>query len=335
MPTRIIEIQYLDKKDFPLWDEFVKNSPQGTFFCTSPWLQILEEVYNRRLKILVCKRTEDIIAGIPFFENKKIFWKFITPVFLLPFNGPIFNSSQDTKPQKIIADQIEYAQNLLSHLEKEYRLIQLNTHQSLNDLRAFTWNDFQIEPEHTYICNLEKWQTLIEGFNQSLRKKIQKAKDKKYEFSQSDDIDIFSALYKSSYNRHGQMPPISTDNLNFLLQKIIALPNVNLCLIKKEETVLAGRIEIEDDETIYDLLAGNSDKTGLASPFLVAEIMKNYAGKFKYFDFMGADHPEIEKFKRAFGGELVNRFRVNNSPGIVLRLMLKFRQRREMNRRTI
>jgi len=335
MPTRTTDIQYLDKNDFPLWNEFVKNSPQGTFFCTSAWLQILEEVYNRPLKIIVCKRNQEIVAGIPFFENKKLFWKLITPVFLLPFNGPIFKSSQDTKPQKVIADQIEYVKDLLTHLEEEYKLIQLNTHHSFHDLRAFKWKKYQTEPEHTYICNLENWQNLVDGFNQSLRKKIQKSKDHGFKFSQSDDVDLFSDLYKSSYNRHGHKPPISNEHLMLLLRKIILLPNVKLYIIKEKETVLTGRMVVEDKKTIYDLLAGNNDKTGMASPFLVAEIMKNYTSKFKYFDFMGADHPEIEKFKRAFGGELVNRFRINNSPGLILNLMLKLRQKREIRRRTI
>ena len=214
MPTRIINIQYLDKKDFPLWDEFVKNSRQGTFFCSISWLQILKEVYNRPLKIIVCKRNQEIVSGIPFFENKKLFWKLITPVFLLPFNGPIFNTTPDTKPQKIFADQIEFVQKMLKQLKEDFKLIQIKTHHSFNDLRAFTWNEFQIEPEHTYICKIENWKTLIDGFNQSLRKKIQKAKDQGFKYSQSDDIDLFTDLYKSSYIRHGQTPPISNEYFN-------------------------------------------------------------------------------------------------------------------------
>jgi len=86
-----IEIKYLEEIEFPLWDEFVKDSLQGTFFNTITWLQILGSVYNRPLKILVCKRNQKIVSGITFFENKKLFWRLITPVFLLPFNGPLFN----------------------------------------------------------------------------------------------------------------------------------------------------------------------------------------------------------------------------------------------------
>ena len=335
MPTRIIEIQYLNKEDFPLWDEFVKGSPQGTFFNSISWLQILEDVYSRPLKIIVCKRNHEILSGISFFENKRLFWKLITPVFLLPFNGPLFYSNRDTKPQKIIADQIEFVQNILEQLKKEYTLIQLNTHHTFHDLRAFTWNDFQIEAEHTYICRLENEKTLFNNFNQSLRKKIQKCREQNFMISESKDVDNFVDLYTSSYKRHGKIPPISNTNLQSLVQKILELPNVNLYFVMKDKKYLAGRIVVIDKDTIYDLLAGSIDESGMASSFLVAEIMKIYVDKFTYFDFMGADHPEIEKFKRAFGGELVHRFKVKSMPGIFLNLMLKMRQRSELNRREI
>jgi len=335
MPTRIIEIQYLEKEDFPLWDEFVKSSPQGTFFNSISWLKILEDVYRRPLKIIVCKRNQKIVSGISFFENKKIFWKLITPVFLLPFNGPLFYAKSDTKPQKIIADQIEFVQKILRQLKNDYNLIQLNTHHTFHDLRAFTWNDFQIEAEHTYICNLENENKLFNNFNQSLRKKIQKSIEQNFKISESKDMNDFVEMYISSYKRHGKISPISDTELHLLVQNILELPNVNLYFVKKDEKYLAGRIVVNDENTIYDLLAGSIDESGLASSFLVAEIMKKYAEEYTYFDFMGADHPEIEKFKRAFGGELVHRFKVKNMPGIFLNLILRIRQNRELQRREI
>ena len=63
--------------------------------------------------------------------------------------------------------------------------------------------------------------------------------------------------------------------------------------------------------------------------------MKKYAGDFNYFDFMGADHPEIENFKRAFGGEIVHRFKMQNSAGFFLNILLKMRQISELKRREI
>jgi hypothetical protein len=335
MPSKLIEIQYLSKNEYPLWDEFVQNSLQGTFFCSIKWVQILENVNRRPLKLLVCKRNNEIVAGIPFFENKKWFWKLITPVFLMPCDGPLFIHNPDAKPQKVIADQIDFLQQMLSRLNNEYNLIQLKTHHSLNDLRAFTWNDFQIAAEHTYICKIENEQTILSRFNQSLRKKIQKAKDQNMLIYESDDLNTFSDLYFSSYKRHCKIPPISKENFELLIQNILKIKNVNMYFVKKEEKILAARIILKDKDTIYDLLAGSSDESGLASSFLVAEIMRMHAGEFSNFDFMGADHPDIEQFKRAFGGDLIHRFRVQNMPGIILNLLFRIHQNRELNRRKI
>jgi hypothetical protein len=282
-----------------------------------------------------CRRNQEILSGVNFFENKRFVWRFITPVFLQPFTGPLLKLVVDAKQQKIIADQLNYVQLLLKQLKSDYNLIQLNTFQTFQDLRAFTWNDFLMEPEHTYICSLENENILFNNFNQSLRKKIQKSKEKNLKYVESNDIELFINLYDSSYNRHGKNPPISFGELQSLLKKIIVLPNIHLFFIKKDEKCLAGRIIMEDKDTIYDLLAGNIDETGLASSYLVTEIMKMYVEKFTYFDFMGADHPEIEKFKRAFGGELVHRFKVQGRVGLFLNLLLKIRQKSELARRDI
>jgi hypothetical protein len=243
--------------------------------------------------------------------------------------------SPDAKPQKVIADQIEFLQQMLSRLKKDYDLIQLKTHYSLKDLRAFIWNDFQLIPEHTYICKIENEQTILNGFNQSLRKKIQKAKDQNLLVYESNDLNTFSDLYFLSYKRHRKIPPVSKEYFEHLIQNIIKIKNVNMYFVKKEEKILAARIILKDHTTIFDLLAGSSDESGLASSFLVAEIMTMHAGEFSNFDFMGADHPDIEKFKRAFGGELIHRFKVQNTPGIILNLLLKIRQNKELNRRKI
>ena len=335
MLAKNLEIIYLDVNEFPLWNEFVKDSPQGTFFNTTTWLQKLEFVYNRPLKILVCKRNQEFVSGITFFENKKLFWRLITPVFLLPFNGPLFSKSNDTKPQKLIADQLEYVQLLLEHLKSDYDFVQLNTYHTFDDLRAFTWNDFNVEPEHTYLCKLENEKELFANYNQSLRKKIQKSKEQNLFISESKDIDTFIELYYSSYLRHELNPPVSKTIIKTLIQKILELPNTRLFFVKKEEKCLAGRIILKDENTIFDLLAGNNDESGLASSFLVAEIMKRYAGKFSCFDFLGADHPEIEKFKRAFGGEIVHRFKSQYHANTILKLLLNMRRRGEKKRRKI
>ena len=75
---------------------------------------------------------------------------------------------------------------------------------------------------------------------------------------------------------------------------------------------MAGRLVVIDNMTVYDLLAGSEDKTGFGSTFLVAKILEKFAETKECFDFLGADHPQIEQFKRGFGGDLTQGFRITN-----------------------
>ncbi len=324
MSDKAFKIEYLKKTDYPLWDEFVESSPQGTFFNSVKWLQILSSVYNRTLRILVCKNKTEIRAGIIFFENKRFTWKLITPVFLLPFNGPLFADNQNIKYQKSIADNLHLSQLIIDKLHQDYNYIVLDTHYSTNDVRSFLWQNFSTKPIYSYLCNIDK--NIESNFNQSLRKKIRKCSEHQVQIFESEKTELFLSFYENSYSRHKLKPPIQLPELKLLVENILTLDNSRLYLVGLDGEPVAGRIILEHKQIIYDLLAGSIDQSGLASSFLVAEIMKKYASDFFYFDFLGADHPEIEQFKRGFGGKLVHRFRITSPASFPLSFLLKLRE---------
>ncbi len=321
-----IDISYLISDDYPLWDEFVKSSPQGTFFNTIKWVDLLSSIYQKPFRILACRKQSEIQAGIVFFENRRFIWKMITPVFLFPFNGPLFGEVTDVKYQKSIAGQLKYSHLLIEQLQKDYNFIMLDTYYNINDMRSFQWESFNVEPVYSYMCKLENEEHLNAGFNQTLRKKIRKSIEHDARMIESNDLDLFISFYETSYTRHNQQPPVKLSVIKIVLEKIIQLENVHLYFAEFDGKLVAGRIILEDDQTIYDLLAGNIDESGLASSFLVAEIMKKYLTNSSYFDFLGAGHPEIEKFKRGFGGDLMYGFRAVSHASFPLSLMIKLRR---------
>ncbi|MFC2088124.1 GNAT family N-acetyltransferase [Calditrichota bacterium] len=320
------KLAYLNEDGYSQWDEFVKCSPQGTFFNTIQWADLLSSVYNRPFRILTCVKQSEILAGVIFFENKRLIWKMITPVFLFPFNGPLFQSTKDLKYQKIIADQLHYSGLLSEQLIKDFNYIMLKMHYETADIRSFQWENYDIQPEYSYLFKLENEEQLEKNFNQSLRKKLRKCSEYNARIIESKDWNLFLSLYKSSYTRHKLRPPIKTAHLTTLLEKLLNFDNVRLIFAELDGKIVSGRIILFDDQTIYDLLAGSSDESGLGSSFLVSEIMKKYYSKYAYFDFMGAGHPEIEKFKRGFGGKLVHGFQVSSQVTFPLSLFIKLRK---------
>lgn len=330
-----IKLVYLNEKDYSQWDDFVKSSKQGTFFNTVKWADLLASVYHRTFRILTCIKNNEIVAGVIFFENKRLLWKMITPVFLFPFNGPIFCSETDSKYQKTISDQLNYSRLLVEQLSKDYDYILLKLHYSSKDIRSFQWENYDIQPEYSYICKLENEEQLKNNLNQSTRKKLRKCSEHNAKIIKSEDWKLFSSLYQESYRRHDLLPPIHETHLKLLLEQLVSLNNIHLIFAETDGQLVSGRIILLDQNTVYDLLAGSIDEEGLASTFLVYEIMKLYSNKFSYFDFMGAGHPEIEKFKRGFGGKLVHGFQVSSRAPFPLSILIKLRKYGRQSRRKL
>ena len=112
------------------------------------------------------------------------------------------------------------------------------------------------------------------------------------------------------------------------MKSVITLPNVKLFYVAAQGKIKSARLIVEDNQTIYDLLAGSDDDRGLASVYLVNHLLTTYCQSHQNFDFMGADHPEIEQFKRGFGGELRQGFRISGSVGFPLSLLVKLNEYR-------
>jgi len=271
------------------------------------------------------------MGGMIFFTHKKLIWKMITPTAFFPFCAPIFYLPVDEKSQKIIHNQLKITARFEDYLTRNYDYWVLDIPSTIQDIRSFLWKGACVEPRYSYIVSLKNKEQIINNFNQSIRKKLKQAENQRAVVRESSDTTLLAELIDTSYRRHGMKPMVSEDNLRKLLNKIIDLDNVNLFYLELNGKIMAGRLVVVDKLTVYDLLAGSEDQTGFGSTYLVASILEKYAGQASYFDFFGADHPQIEQFKRGFGGELTQGFRVTNKVRMplswIIRLYGKYLQR--------
>jgi lipid II:glycine glycyltransferase (peptidoglycan interpeptide bridge formation enzyme) len=321
-----LEILEIQNSDSALWDRFVKNSPQGTFFHSTSWANLISEYSGRKYKILLCTRNDQPVGGMLFFDHKKMFWRMITPIILFPYNAPIFYQPVGEKPQKIINYQLEISAKFQNYLNQNYSYWILNVPAFNKDMRAFQWQKANVEPIYNYVIKFDSAKNLIDGFNQSVRKKIRQGEKEKIIVYESSESDTLIRLIKKSYHRHGLLPAFSDNAFKIFLSKILELPQVKLFYSEINGKIIAARVIVLDEETVYDLLAGTDDERGIGATYLVSYILKKYSSDHLYFDFMGANHPQIEQFKRGFGGELIHGFRVTNRVKIPLSWLIQFHQ---------
>jgi lipid II:glycine glycyltransferase (peptidoglycan interpeptide bridge formation enzyme) len=333
--TNSYTISILTKEQYPLWNKFVKNSPQGTFFNSTEWANILSLNFNRPFKIAVCSANDKIQAGMLLFENTKMGFNFCTPVFLYPFSGPLFRKFEQGKIHKAISDKLEISEKFIEYLQKKYRYWTLDTFYSFDDIRPFQWKGCQVNPVYTYQINLQNSRKLFDSFNRNTKYKIRQIEKMNPEIYESRETQEFIRLYDCSYKRHGLHPPVNLEVLQSILKMVLDLEQFRLYYLRLEDKTLAGRIICLDKKVVYALISGVDAHTGNASAYLMSEILQRFNSSHVYFDFLGADHSQVEQFKRGFGGNLVHRFRIKNKVKFPFSLLVKIREGQLQYRRKL
>jgi Acetyltransferase (GNAT) domain len=320
-----LTVSVLAGSEYALWDEFVSQSPQGTIFHTTTWANILARHFRHLYRIHMIIQNNQPLAGCLTFEHKRFGQSLITPLPLYPYSGPLFYLPQDEKPQKTVANYLRLSAIFISYLNNKYPFWILDGSYDWTDVRAFRWAGCLTEPTYTYLVDLDERQKLVERYSQSLRKKIRQAKEKSFLISTSTDPSEFIRLYIESYKRHGMTPLLSKDILYKLLPDLLGLPQVKMYNLQLKDQTVASRIIVTDRNIIYDLLTGGTNESGVASAYLLSHIIESFCAQNLQFNFLGADHPQIEQFKRSFGGYLVHGFRITRPVRFPISLLLKIR----------
>jgi lipid II:glycine glycyltransferase (peptidoglycan interpeptide bridge formation enzyme) len=332
LALKIIET---DRSEYALWDECISQAVQSTFFHSSKWIELIADTFKRNYKYLFCQRDGQIVGAMVFFEQRRLFWKLITPVPLFPFTAPVLILPSDRKNQKMISDHLAIISAFSTYLNRSYDYWVLDTPPDTGDLRGFLWNKAWVQPRYTYVVDLSGEQNLLIEFNQSTRKKIKQAENSAPVVQETKETSVLIDLIDKSYARHGMKPLIEKKYLHHFLTLALNLTNVKMYFLKAHQKIIAARLVLYDKDTVYDLLAGSDDQAGAGSTYLVYHIMKQSIPNYRYFDFMGADHSEIEQFKRGFGGSLRQGFRIMSQPGLILSLLIKVHEYRLIQKRKL
>lgn len=325
----------LSEKEFPLWNEFVMDSPQGNFFYTSDWLNAVKKSTGRNFSILALAENSRIRIGLVFLENNRFGLKLVTPHTLLPVNGILTDKRNDEKSHRYYSKYLDFTRSMADYLKKNYNYCRLNFDGDFKDLRSFQWQGFQLNPTYTYRISGETEQDLQNNFNQSLRKKIKSARKSEIKMIELDDITAFCDLYENSYKRHGIKPPLSIKDLIGFLKIIKSQESMHIFGAVHQGNLLAARVMLIYQNKITDFLAGSTDPQGTASSYLLSEILGTYIPRGYKFDFMGADHPEIEKFKRSFGGKLHSGFSVEMNAKFPVSMAIRYQKMKNRLERTL
>ncbi len=301
------EVRPLAEDEWLLWDDFVDESPRGTLFHKSFWL----EASGRRLVIYGYFRGQELYAGIPLSYALKVGIKVASQPTLTPYSGVLFKE-RDVKYVSKLSAEKEASRKIAQRLKSDFHFVRFGFSPGPVDLQPFIWEGFSPSIMYTYIIRIEKTlEDVWEAMEGTRRTRIRKAEKDGVSVMQSDDFSQTFKLVRKTFARQNRTvcSKVICSRYNEVLKERGQCKSF-LARDRNGECIAAVYIAWDKRRSYYLLGGYDSEKSHSGATALAMwdaiKFTKEELG-LDEFDFEGSMVPQIEHFFRGFGGLLTVR----------------------------
>lgn len=305
-------------------EEFFRLSEaHNGVFGSKNWLQM----YGAQLQVRgIYANDGQLIGGFHYLKTKRYGLTFIKLPPYTPHCG-LFYKLQNSNPAArnttvkeltgLVADYFLGLKSSLCILAFSFRE---------TDMQAFIWKNFKVVPNYTYQINLEKSiEEIYAAFDSKNRNTIAKARkqDLTLQVNSLNNEQLFS-FFSQSLEQTGAN--VYKKELRSVFEATNGTASAFSFAALSGNTVVGLVYCVLDAETCYYLLGGTvkvNGVSGVNNLLLVSAIEEAKKRACKVFDFEGSMLIGVEKFFRAFGGELKPYYTVNKGRKW-LEILLKF-----------
>jgi hypothetical protein len=301
--SREYEIRALDEGEFARWDQFVEQSPQGTLFHTTLWL----ETSGVPFRLLGCFRGGEMHGGcaIGIIGHRTAGRPYPSVTPYLGVLYPSFHAKYVTE----ISKNKEIGTAFAIFLKSEFdRVVDLAFSPEVVDLQPFIWQGFATELRYTYRLSVTNLQNVLDNMDAGRRRNLVSAEKQGLQIESGVDFGEIVRLNEKSFERQNLLAGHRQAANRFEP----ALRRVGRCLgflARSKEGEPLGAVWIAwDEKRAYYLLGGydHSAKSNNAVALAMWRAIQFTATDLKLpeFDFEGSAIPAVERFFRKFGGTL-------------------------------
>lgn len=309
-----ITLRYLTPEEYPLWDDLLDASPQGSVFCRSWWLKATDT----DVRVLGCFEKGRLVAGIPLYVRKRFGIKLCVMPNLTQTWGVVVEPLQ-VKTASAASREMEilriFARNLAQH-----RFFFQAFHPNLQNWLPFYWNGFKQTSRCTYVLDdLSDVGRIWKEMSGKVRGDIRKAEKADVKLTPCDADLVFEAVAKT-FGRQQMKIPYSGEYLRRLYQAAKAHDSGE-CFAAQDG---AGRVHaaaflIWDRKRSYYLVGGGDPqlRNSGATSLLIWHMIQFSAKRTAVFDFEGSVVESIERLFRKFGAKQVHYNYIIRLPALV------------------
>ncbi len=309
------EVTELAPGELAQWDDLVDNSPYGTIFHKSGWLNTCALSLGKKVKIFGCFHDGQLVGGVSLFlENK---WGLFTRAYswceTAPYGGFIILPPPSSSVHKKESFSRDIIGSLLQAVEREhYFYVSIQNSPEFIDIRPFTWNGWDSRVSYAYYIDLKNYDE--ENLDSSVKRYIRKAQKNKITIEPYSDISGYYDLYCDTYTRKNLKPPAPKSLFTGLYSFIQNNDCGEMIAAKTPEgEVAVAEIVVWDNHQAFSW-TGVSDSRFLnsgASSLIMNDYLKRLRDRgIPKINIMMANIPQLSSFASYFNPVLVPSYEI-------------------------
>lgn len=293
-----MKFHFLDSCDYVHWDAFVAESPQGSIFSTSGFLNALRVQY----RIAVLSNSEGIVAGIVLAKN--LLGAYANPLFAKYLGIILPPERENTKYVYNLAREHKLINALIENLSL-YRSFDYTFHPNFSNWLPFYWSGYRQETRYTYYFpDISDIKVLLDNAHSRVRRNLRKAERHNVRFCSKIDPSSFYTINRLTFERQGGKPPFNFKTLKCLYRELKQKEQIHLLGVRnKADKLLAVAGIVNDKKCSYLLFNGMDHRLSDvgANTKLIIETLAYCNTLAPMFDFEGSMIRGIESFYQSFG----------------------------------
>ncbi len=289
--------------------QFAATAPDMPLFM-QPWY--LDAVCHGGVwDAILVEKGGRIVAALPFFLKKKLFWRYVAMPQLCKFLGPYLSPEC-----RNLNDETRLYEALLEQMPKGLAAFEQDTNYALTNWLPFFWRGFRQSTRYSYTLALDQpEEALFNNVSKAYRKKIRTA-EKHLKIHSDLPLSELLRLIGLSFSRQGLDLPFS---LEFFQRLYAALSANNCCRLffatdPETGSTHSAAMLVWDSQSAYYLASGDDpDLRNSGSALLLKWEAICYAKntlQVPVFDFEGSMIRAIEMGRRDFGAQQQPYFRL-------------------------
>lgn len=304
-----VTVSELDEGDRETWDRYIERSRHGTVFHRYAALETQARYAGASLHPLVGYVGEEPVGTFPVFEMRKgpVSLAFSPPYELgIQYLGPALLSMDSLKQRKrekrhegFVDGCIEWIEG---ELDPQYLFVQTDWH--YDDVRPFTWNGFDVQPQYTYVVDLEPGEEGVLGrFSQNPRRNIRNHGEEDYSADEGGEEAIEWTIRRVNerYAEQGLTPRFTPEFVVDLYNRLDDGQVRPYTLTVDGETV-AGSILLEDGERAYSWQGSARPDVDIPANDLLEwhTMCEAMSRDVRTYEILGANTPRLNEWKTKF-----------------------------------